>query len=229
MGNAVYGSGGAVYAACENLTIVNGLFSGNMAFIDGGAIALIGSPVVLSNCTFYFNIAEGRDLGGGALAVFGATAELTNCILWYQSYEEIPIMALQGDDNEAKVIISYSILNDEIEEIQRRGWANIIQGDGNMDTNPRFRDPAGVDEVVGTADDDLSLRAGSPCIDAGNNTAVPADADDLNLDDDLLERIPLDLTGQARFVDDPDTADTGVADEPAYPEIVDIGAYEYTP
>jgi hypothetical protein len=229
MGNAVYGSGGAVYAAGENLAIVNGLFSGNMAFIDGGAVALIGSPAVLSNCTFYFNIAEGRDLGGGALAVFGATAELTNCILWYQSYEELPTMALQGDDNLAEVIISYSAFNDEIEEIPRLGWANITQGEGNIDTSPRFKDPAGADEVVGTMDDDLSLRAGSPCIDAGNNTTVPADADDLDLDEDLLERIPLDLAGLARFMDDPDTADTGVADEPAYPKIVDIGAYEYTP
>jgi hypothetical protein len=98
-----------------------------------------------------------------------------------------------------------------------------------MDTDPRFRDPAGADEVVGTVDDDLALRAGSRCIDAGDNTAVPADTDDLDLDDDLLERIPLDPAGKARFADDPDTADTGVADEPEYPKIIDIGAYEYTP
>ncbi|HUT45105.1 MAG TPA: hypothetical protein VMX36_02420 [Sedimentisphaerales bacterium] len=49
-----------------------------------------------------------------------------------------------------------------------------------------------------------------------------------DLDDDLSERIPLDLDGRNRFADDPDTADTGVADVPAYLRIVDIGAYEYT-
>jgi len=231
MGNAGYGSGGAIFAAGRNLAIANGLFSGNLAFNDGGAIALIGSPAVLSNCTFYSNVAEGRDLGGGALAVFGATAELTNCILWNKSYTELPLIALQGDDNMAELIISYSTFKDDedIEGFTRAGWSLITKGDGNIDTDPRFRDPAGADEVVGTVDDDFALRAGSTCIDAGDNTAVSADTDDLDLDDNLLERIPLDLAGQARFVDDPDTADTGVADEPAYPKIVDIGAYEYTP
>ena len=94
---------------------------------------------------------------------------------------------------------------------------------------PGFRDPAGADEVVGTADDDLGLKAGSSCIDAGDNTAVPADIDDIDLNDDLSERIPLDLDGRTRFADDPDTPNTGLADAPAYPDIVDIGAYEYTP
>ncbi len=186
---------------------------------------------MLANCTFYLNVAEG-DLGGGALAVFGANAELTNCIFWNQSYEELPLVALQGlEDKMAEVIISYSSFKDDedIEGITRAGWALITKGDGNIDTDPKFLDPAGADEVVGTIDDDLGLRAGSPCIDAGDNTAVPADTDDLDLDDDLLERTPLDLAGQARFADDPDTVDTGVADEPTYLEIVDIGAYEYIP
>jgi len=230
MGNAGYGSGGAVFGAGKNLTIVNGLFSGNLAFMDGGAVALMGSPARLTNCTFYLNVSEG-DLGGGALAVFGATAELTNCILWNQSYEELPLIALQGDDNMAELIISYSVFKDDedTEGITRKGLALITKGHGNIDTDPRFQDSAGADEIVGTVDDDLSLRAGSPCIDAGDNTAVPADTDDLDLDDDLLEHIPLDLAGQARFADDPDTADTGMTDEPMYLEIVDIGAYEYIP
>ncbi len=55
---------------------------------------------------------------------------------------------------------------------------------------------------------------------------VPPDADDLDLNGDLLERLPFDLDGLARFADDPDTADTGVADAPLYPWIVDLGAYE---
>ena len=228
MGNAGYGSGGAVFAAGRNLAIVNALFSGNLAFMDGGAVALMGSPGVLTNCTFNRNVAEG-DLGGRALAVFGATAELANCILWNQSSEELPLIALQGmDDNMAELIISYSNFKDVTDGITRKGWALITKGDGNIDKDPRFRDPAGADEIVGTADDDLGLRAGSPCIDAGDNTAVPADSDDLDLDDDLAERIPLDLAGGIRFADDTDTADTGVADVPAYLEIADIGAYEYT-
>ena len=229
MGNAGYGSGGAVFSAGRNLAIVNGLFSGNLAFMDGGAVALMGGPGVLTNCTFYRNIAEGS-LGGGALAVFGATAELANCILSNHSYKELPLIALKGmDDKKAELIISYSNLNDDPDAIVQSGSTLITRGDGNIDMGPGFRDPAGADEVVGTADDDLGLKAGSSCIDAGDNTAVPADIDDIDLNDDLSERIPLDLDGRTRFADDPDTPDTGLADAPAYPDIVDIGAYEYTP
>jgi hypothetical protein len=57
---------------------------------------------------------------------------------------------------------------------------------------------------------DFRLSAGSPCIDAGDNTAVPGD-------------IATDLAGNPRFVDDPDTVDTGDGDPP----IVDMGAYEF--
>ena len=230
MGNAGYGSGGAVFTAGRNMVIVNSLFSGNMAFMDGGAVALMGGPGVLTNCTFYYNIAEGRDLGGGALAVFGAIAEVTNCIVWNQSYKELPFIAIQGmDDKRAELIISYSTFKDDPDGIIREGLALITKGDGNTNTNPKFIDPEGDDGIVGTVDDDLNLQAGSPCIDAGDNTAVPSDTDDLDLDEDLAERIPLDLEGRTRFADDPDTPDTGLADAPAYPEIVDIGAYEYTP
>jgi hypothetical protein len=198
--------------------------------MNGGAVALMGGPGVLTNCTFYRNIAESYLGGGGALAVFGTTAEVANCILWNQSYKELPLIALQDmDDKKAELIISYSTLKDDNEGITQEGSTLITRGDGNIDTDPRFRDPAGADEIAGTVDDDLGLRAGSPCIDAGDNTAVPADIDDLDLNEDLSERIPLDLDGRTRFADDPGTADTGLTDIPAYPDIVDIGAYEYTP
>jgi hypothetical protein len=77
------------------------------------------------------------------------------------------------------------------------GWS----GDGNIDADPLFADaPAG----------DYRLLASSPCIDAGDNTVVPSGID-------------TDLDGGPRFVDDPDTADTGNGTAP----IVDIGPYEY--
>lgn len=57
---------------------------------------------------------------------------------------------------------------------------------------------------------DYRLASGSPCIDASDNDAVP-----MNIDNDL--------DGNPRFVDDPDTKDTGKGDPP----IVDMGAYEF--
>ncbi len=59
---------------------------------------------------------------------------------------------------------------------------------------------------------DYHVQPGSPCIDAGDNTAVPAG-------------ITTDLDGNSRFVDDPFTPDAGSG----VPPIVDMGAYEYRP
>ena len=85
-----------------------------------------------------------------------------------------------------------------------------VGGDtGNIDADPLFADPDGPDNLPGTADDDLRLSPGSPCIDAADNTAVPIG-------------ITTDLAGNPRFVDNLITPDTGNGTPP----IVDMGAYE---
>jgi hypothetical protein len=86
------------------------------------------------------------------------------------------------------------------------GWS----GTGNISGNPVFGG-------------DFRLMPGSPCIDAGNNDAVPPDTFDLDGDGDTTEPLPLDLHGLPRFCDDPATDDTGFGDAP----IVDMGVYEY--
>lgn len=70
---------------------------------------------------------------------------------------------------------------------------------------------------------DYQLLSGSPVIDAADNTAVPPDALDLDEDGDLAERTPVDLNGNARFVDDPFTDHSGFGNSP----IIDMGTYEY--
>ncbi len=77
------------------------------------------------------------------------------------------------------------------------GWS----GSGNIDADPLFVDPD---------NGDYRLSAGSPCIDAGDNTAVP-------------EGIRRDLDGNPRFVNG--TTSFQLASGP----IVDMGAYEYQP
>jgi hypothetical protein len=91
-------------------------------------------------------------------------------------------------------------------------WNGSLQGVGTTSQDPMFADAAGPDGVLGTEDDDPSLQPASPCIDAGDNAAVPAGVAD-------------DLLGQPRFVDDPQTPDGGVGTPP----IVDIGAVEFQP
>ena len=57
--------------------------------------------------------------------------------------------------------------------------------------------------------------------------AVPPDEADLDGDGDTSERVPVDLDWRLRFADRQGTIDTGVADPPNYPYVVDMGAYEY--
>ncbi len=72
---------------------------------------------------------------------------------------------------------------------------------GNIDADPQFADPNSADYRV---------APDSPCVDAGDNTAVPAAVD-------------TDLEGLLRFADRLSTPDTGHGIAP----LVDIGAYEY--
>ena len=65
--------------------------------------------------------------------------------------------------------------------------------------------------------------AASPCIDSGANNARPADSLDLDDDGDADEPIPFDLDWNPRFVDDPDSENTGCG----APVILDMGAYEF--
>lgn len=94
------------------------------------------------------------------------------------------------------------------------GWA----GQGNLDLDPLFADPL---------NGDFRLLPGSPCIDAGNNSSVPAGA-------------TTDIRGFPRFVDDPFTPDTGIpfrwrrtgpgglyGTAPSRRPVVDLGAYEF--
>jgi hypothetical protein len=96
-------------------------------------------------------------------------------------------------------------------------------GGGNIDVNPFFVDADGSDSIIGTEDDNLRLQSVSPCIDAGDSNAVPADTVDLDDDLNTLETIPFDLAGRIRLVDNMAKPDTGLGGPP----VVDMGAFEY--
>jgi len=226
LGNAAHDSGGAVFAAGRDLSIANTLFSGNLAFANGGAFALTRGTAALTNCTFNRNLAEGKQ-SGQTLSVAQASARLTNCILWGPASDTQKQIALIGTaETKAELTVSYCDVSGGASSVLRQGTTAFTWAAGNIDADPRFQDAAGADKIAGTPDDDLRLRSGSPCVDAGDNTAVPVDADDLDYDNDRLERLPLDIDARPRFVDHPATVNTGIADAPRYPQIVDLGACE---
>ncbi len=210
------GVGGGICNVGSNATVVNCTFTGNTAtatnFGGGGGIFNNGptpsSVLTVINCTFSGNSAIVE--GGGMLNVYFCTSNMANCVFWDNTPNAI------YSEQTTHTTVSYS----DVEG----GWP----GEGNIDADPLFVDPDGPDDDPNTwEDNDYRLSPGSPCIDAADNTAVPLDSLDLDGDGDFDERIPLDLDGKPRFVQDPFTPDTGVPDPPRYRFIVDMGAYEY--
>jgi predicted outer membrane repeat protein len=204
-GNISSQDGGAMRNANgSHANLINCVFSSNsLTKIGsfGGAIENYNSDPILVNCTFYLNYAD-KD-GGGIYNRAGSEPNLTNCIL-----EANLDTHGTAQDEEAQIsgdtpIINYCCV---------MGWTGALGGEGNFDADPRFQDPEGPDMLPGTEDDNLRLLTDSPCIDAGDNRAVPLGT-------------KTDIDGVNRFTDAPGTADTGRGMAP----IVDIGAAELCP
>jgi reprolysin-like metallo-peptidase family M12B len=209
---AMSGTAG-VFAIGGQPIIANSLFADNATlgqYADGALRVQLADGTRVVNCTFANNTAPnafaGRPTG---LFLFRASAEVDNCVLWGNS--------VGGAVNEATQFgafgtgIVYSVDSSIVQ-----GWSGGFDGIDTLDADPAF---------VDAADGDYTLGAGSPGIDMGNSAAVPADELDLDADADQAEALPVDLEWNERFVDDPDTTDTGTGTSP----IVDAGAFEYQP
>ena len=198
-GNAAVSSGGAVHDDEASPLLINCLISGNTSQASGGALSSFLSDPVILDSSIVAN--QASDVGGG-IRNFNGNPIIANSILWANEdstgvNETSQITDLQG---------GVSTVNHSCIE----GLTGGLGGVGNIGDDPLFIDVDGPDDIPGTEDDDLHLSPGSPCIDAADNTAVP-------------NEITTDLDGNPRFVDDPDTKDTGNGNPP----IVDMGAYEF--
>ncbi len=157
-GNSGQGGGGIRTggAHCHG-TISNCLIIGNRSANWGGGVEWWswGGSLNIINCTIVDNIGMGGILIGGGGDVTGT---ITNCIVWGN----------RGEGSSAQ--ISLFEMTPEVTYCDvGGGWPGI----GNIDADPLFVDEDGLDNVIGTADDNLRLLGGSPCLDAGNNLAVP--------------------------------------------------------
>jgi len=208
--------GGGFYCEDSSPTLINCIFSGNSSTSSaGGGMAnrVLASPT-LTNCTFIGNSAY-SSRGAGMHSYSECTPVLVNCIFWDNTGLGGPqSIALE---NYSQLTISYCDTQGGQPAIYKDSTSSITWGSGNIDAAPDFVDANGPDDIIGTDDDNLRLLPESPCVDAGNNTSVPADTVDLDDDGDIVEPIPFDIDGRARFADG-DCNDTNV---------VDMGAYEF--
>jgi len=189
IGDVVAVSGGGL-ARCSG-PITNCVIAGNTAQNTdgvlpavesrGGGLANCSGPIV--NCTIANNRAVENMFGSCGGGLWNCSGPISNCIVW----ENTAIDDAQVCDSS---VPNFCCIQD---------WPG--GGSGNIITDPLF-----VDLLT-----DHRLRPGSPCVDAGDNDAVPAG-------------IVTDLDGSVRFFDDPDTVDTGNG----IPPIVDMGAYEFS-
>lgn len=203
--NSAFGGGG-IYNSGSSPELVNCLIHANSASNLGGAMRNddfkpIGEPVIVSqpqlvNCTIVDNIANS---GFGLYNMDNSHAVVYNCVLWGNRKTDGSAFLPQIVDEPAGPTsqVSYSCV---------QGGAI---GEGNLADDPLFVDPLGPDGIARTIDDNYRIRSGSPCVDAGDNTAVPLD-------------VATELDGKTRFLDDPTMTDHGKGGKPP----VDIGAYE---
>jgi len=137
----------------------------------GGAISSAYNSLLIVNSALVDN--NTTTFGGGVCCSYGSLSAV-NCIMWGNTAE------WGGDEifgADATTAVSYSCI------------AGGYPGTGNINMNPLFRAPAS---------EDYHLLAGSPCINAGDNTPIPP----------VMET---DLDGKPRVIGGR----------------IDMGAYEY--
>jgi len=209
--------GGAISSHDSDLTIVvNCIFSGNSSEDDGGAIYNLQSEFIIANCIFSGNTAKdgggidsgddiitnctfwGNAAGDRGGAIYGSSYTIiANCILWGDE-------AQNGPEIYGSPTVSYC-------DIDQDGYAG---SNGNIRQDPLLIDPA---------NGDFHLQPGSPCIDAGDNTAVPSDITDLDGDGNTTEPIPFDFEVDSRIING--TVDMGADEYSGYEFVTKWGSY----
>jgi hypothetical protein len=159
-------------------TLTNCTFLGNSAGEGGG----MSGKGTLTNCTFMANVAEEEC---GAIRI--TRGNITNCTLAWNSDPEGSVCVLERADVTNSILFHNTSgeIGTRYTHIEHSDIAGGWDGVGNIDADPLFvrtpnnggdgwgDDPEtpGIDEGANDDWGDLHLTAGSPCIDAGDNTA----------------------------------------------------------
>ena len=192
-GNIAKFSGGGMYNGySSNPNVTNCTFSGNKATFSGGGMYNISSSPTITNCAFRTNTSGSN--GGGMYNLSSSNPNVTNCTfsgnkatssgggMYNLASSPTVTNCILWDNSPGEYLGSATINYSDVQG----GYTGI----GNINIDPLFAD----------ADNgDFHLLQNSPCIDTGNNDAVPSG-------------VTTDLDGNPRISGD----------------YVDMGAYERT-
>ena len=205
--------GGIKCAQSSDATIINNIITNNsVSYSHGGGISsMLSSPVIINN-TIANNTAT---YNGGGIACEGIysypESTITNNIITGNT-------ALKGGgiycESSSPVITYNNVWNNTKPNYTISNYFGYepVGTDNNISDDPLFVDP---NPVSGN----YHLQDLSPCIDKGNDAALPLDTADLDGDGDTTEPIPFDIEGNPRILD----GDYVEGDR------VDMGAYEFVP
>jgi predicted outer membrane repeat protein len=150
--NSVLVKGGGIYCWRSDPRIENNALFSNTASRGGGIYCWISSPEILNNVV-YGNSAD--DLGGGICLYDTSDAAIKNSIFW---------------NNSASVTSEIFIDDYSYPEISYCDIAGGMEGEGNIDVIPAFRDLNNLDFHL------MSTECGdpynSPCINAGDPAII---------------------------------------------------------
>jgi parallel beta-helix repeat protein/predicted outer membrane repeat protein len=196
--------GGGIYATATTGRIDGARFVGNVAYAGSGVYVASGDGLEIVNALIAQN-----DGPLGAVYANSASPTLLNCTIadndgfgLYTTFSSFPIVRnsiLAGNTSVASTEIAGNGITTIASSLIDGSAFAVAFGGGVLFASAQL-DPSA----------DYAPLPGSPAIDAGDNADVPAD-------------VTTDLLGNARFFDDPKSADTGAGTGP----IVDFGAIEF--
>lgn len=153
---ATSGDAGAIRVENSYIEIRNCIFTNNTASGRGGALSIrLGSRPIIVGCTFANNTASE---GGGIYAADSSESALTNSVLWGNVPEQIALLF-----GAQLFTVNHNNVQGGLAAVTVAPGANLAWGVGNLDADPHFVDAAG---------GDVHLLATSPCIGAGDGSAV---------------------------------------------------------
>ncbi len=203
--NSSFSAGGAIHVATGSASIVNTVFINNISSVDGGAVRAANCDLTVINSTFAAN--QSLDGSGGGIFSAGVgTAIVANSIFWGNTSSNSIGELIQIDSDPG---VTNTVEFCLIEGLD----GSTFSGLGNIGLDPFFV----LDPSVNLASADVRLQINSPCLDVGDNSLLPVDMFDLDMDGDVTESLPLDLDNLSRTFDN-----FGLGAGP----IVDMGAYE---